>query len=94
MQHVIVLEHGVDFRSKSILHERILCSLSQSMQRLSTKAELLREKYDNCKDLLERLESIAMAELSPEDYEAKKLGAKVSSDTGVLAESWLHSTDR
>lgn len=78
MQNVITLEHGVDLRSKCTIHEGHLCAHSQYMQQLSTKAEALREKYNNCDDLLERIESITMVGLTPEEYEEKKVGAKVS----------------
>ena len=79
MHHIITIEHGDDLHSKAAIHEKMLCEHSLKLQRFSTRAERQRECYDNCDILLDRLGSITMVNLTPELYEERKLGAKVSS---------------
>jgi hypothetical protein len=79
MHHVITIEHGDDLHSKAAIHEKLLCEHSQKLQKFSTRAERQRECYNNCDIFLDRLGSIAMVNLTPEQYEEQKLGAKVSS---------------
>lgn len=78
-QHVITLEHGIGLRTKCMIHEAVLCSHSQHMKQISIKAETLRDQYQKAEDVLEYFESIAMVELTPEQYDAQNCGAKVSS---------------
>ncbi|KAJ4991621.1 hypothetical protein SVAN01_03002 [Stagonosporopsis vannaccii] len=57
MQHIITIEHGNNLSSWRTIHE----------------SELLREKYDKCKDISNQLGSIASVDMSPERFEARKL---------------------
>lgn len=93
VQHVLTIGHGEGLRSKCIIHEQVICGHSPYMRQLSVQAEALREKYDKCDDLLERIESIAMREMTPEQYEERKCGAKVSFmvlETRTYHRSFLH----
>ncbi|KAH6621953.1 hypothetical protein C7974DRAFT_414632 [Boeremia exigua] len=77
MQHVITIEHGDNRRSWRTIHEHVLCSHSQYMQQTSARAEQLREKYDSCSDILDKIELIV--HLTLEEFEAKKVKVKLLS---------------
>lgn len=78
MQNIIIIEHGENLGSWRTIHEHTLCNHSKSMRQLSADAELLREKYDKCKDILKLLGTIACVGLTPEHFEARKLDVKVT----------------
>lgn len=78
MQHVITIEHGSNLRSRASIHESLLCDYSQKLRKFSARAEAQRALYSECDDTLDRLGSIAMTDMTPEQYEEQKLGTKVS----------------
>jgi hypothetical protein len=78
MQRVIVIRCGKDRQNRISIHEHVLCRYSEKMKGFSAKAKSLREAYDGCEDILEQVTSIAMAGLSPEQFEKIGLRAKAS----------------
>ena len=81
MQHIITIEHGDNLGSWRTIHEDVLCRHSQYMRQLSVRSELLREKYEKCKEISNQLGSVVSLGLSSEHFETKKLEVKVMPPT-------------
>ncbi|KAJ4310578.1 hypothetical protein N0V94_008365 [Neodidymelliopsis sp. IMI 364377] len=62
------------------------------MQDISTKAQALRKIYDQCDDLLDRVESITMVGLTVGRYEERRLDKKVSGPQVPLCVAWTSLT--